>query len=78
MNPIALEFVRYTLRNNPGDHSFPTIYDAMTRTACSRSFHNLSREELALLGISFSLLATDQLERLITEAKKSLASTEVT
>ena len=74
MNSTALEFVRYTLQNNPSAHNFGTIYDAMTRTACARSFHNLGREELSLIGISFSVLATDQLECLIKEAQKSLSS----
>jgi hypothetical protein len=77
VNRLAIEFVRYTLRHNPGADSFATIYDAMTRIACARSFHNLSREELALIGISFSLLATDQLERLILEAQKTLPSDEI-
>ena len=74
MNSTALEFVRYTLQNNPNADSFGTIYDAMTRAACARSFHNLGREELSLIGISFSVLATDQLECLIKEAQKSLPS----
>lgn len=72
MNPVALEFIRYTLRQNPGVHDFAQIYDAMTRVACARAFHNLSREELALIGISFSLLAIDKLEGLVAEAQKSL------
>jgi hypothetical protein len=76
MNPLAVEFVRYTLRHNPGAHDFATIYDAMTRVACARSFHNLSREELALIGISFSLLAIDKLEYLVAEAQKSFLSEE--
>jgi len=74
MNSTALEFVRYTLQNNPSADNFGTIYDAMARTACARSFHNLGREELSLIGISFSVLATDQLECLIKEAQKSLSS----
>lgn len=72
MNPLALEFVRYTLRQNPGAHDFATIYDAMVRVACARTFYDLSREELALIGVSFSLLAIDKLEGLVTEAQKSL------
>jgi hypothetical protein len=76
MNPLAVEFVRYTLRHNPGAHDFATIYDAMTRVACARSFHNLSREELALIGISFSLLAIDKLEYLVAEAQKSFGPEE--
>ncbi|MBI1876827.1 MAG: hypothetical protein HYR94_01070 [Chloroflexi bacterium] len=68
--------MRYTLQHNPGADNFATIYDAMTREACARSFHNLSREELALIGISFSLLTIDELESLVTEAQKSLASEE--
>jgi len=78
MNPLALEFVRYTLRQNPGAHDFAKIYDAMTRVAYTRSFHNLSREELALIGISFSLLAIDKLECLVTEAQQSLTLEKTT
>jgi hypothetical protein len=76
MNPLALEFVRFTLRQNPEAHNSATIYDAMTRVACARSFRNLSREELALIGISFSLLTIDKLESLVAEAQKSLTSEE--
>ena len=71
MNKVAVEFVKYVLQQNPHANSFEQIYDAMTRTACSRSFHNLGYEELAFTGISFSLYATNELESLIDEAKSS-------
>lgn len=70
MNKIALEFVRYVLEQNPNARNFTAIYDAMSRTACARSFHNLGHEELALAGVSFSLLDTSKLELLILEARK--------
>ena len=69
-NKIAVEFVRFVLQKNPAADNFAAIYDAMSRTACSRAFHNLGHEELAMAGISFSLLDTSKLERLISEARK--------
>lgn len=72
MNKIAIQFARYVLEQNPAADNFVAIYDAMSRTACARSFHNLGYEELALAGVSFSLLDTSKLELLISEAKKSL------
>ena len=74
MNKVAVEFVRYVLQQNPEAHNFVEIYDAMSRTACARSFHNLGYEELAIAGISFSLLNTNKLERLITEAQQGPSS----
>ena len=74
MNKIAVEFVRYVLEQNPNADNFVAIYDAMSRTACARSFHNLGHEELAIAGVSFSLLETKMLEYLIAEAQKSLSS----
>jgi hypothetical protein len=71
LNKIAVEFVRYVLQQNPHANDFALIYDAMSRAACSRSFHNLGHEELAIAGVSFSLLNTNKLERLISEAQKS-------
>lgn len=68
-NKIAVEFVRHVLRRHPGANSFPTIYDAMSREACLRSFHNLGHQELAIAGVSFSLLDTSKLENLISEAR---------
>jgi hypothetical protein len=58
------------LQQNPEAHNFTAIYDAMSRTACARSFHNLGPEELALAGVSFSLLNTKNLEYLIAEAQQ--------
>jgi hypothetical protein len=72
-NKIAVEFVRYVLQQNPEANDFAVIYDAMSRTACARSFHNLGHEELAMAGISFSLLNTNKLELLISEAQKPLS-----
>ena len=72
MNKIAVEFVRYVLEQNPEANDFAIIYDAMSRTACSRSFHNLGYEELEMAGVSFSLLNTNHLELLISEAQKSV------
>ena len=71
-NKIAVEFIRYVLQQNPDAADFATIYDAMSRAACSRSFHNLGHEELALAGVSFSLLNTYKLETLISEAQNGL------
>ena len=71
MNEIAVEFARYVLDQNPGVNDFAVIYDAMSRAACARSFHNLGREELAMAGVSFSLLNTNKLALLISEARKS-------
>lgn len=71
-NRIAVEFVRYVLQQNPEADNFVAIYDALSRAACARSFHNLGHEELALAGISFSLLDTNKLESLISEAQTSL------
>ncbi len=73
MNKVAVEFVRYVLQQNPQADSFVAVYDAMTRAACARSFHNLGYEELAQTGVSFSLLDTTHLERLISEARQSMA-----
>jgi hypothetical protein len=74
LNKIAVEFVRFVLEQNPNADNFVAIYDAMSRAACARSFHNLGYEELALAGVSFSLLETKKLEGLITEAQKSLSA----
>ena len=71
MNKIALEFVRYVLEQHPHANNFTTLYDAMSRTACARSCHNLGHEELALAGVSFSLLDTSKLELLIEEVQKT-------
>jgi hypothetical protein len=71
---IAVEFVRFVLQQNPDANSFVSIYDAMSRAACARSFHNLGHEELSRAGVSFSLLDTSKLEGLITEARKSSSS----
>ncbi len=76
MKKIAVEFVRHVLQQNPDADDFTTIYDAMSRTACARSFHNLGYEELALAGISFSLLNTNKLEHLIVEARQSPSSNQ--
>ncbi len=70
LNNVAVEFVRYVLQQNPEADDFAIIYDAMSRTACARSFHNLGYEELARAGVSFSLLNTYKLEHLISEAQK--------
>ena len=70
---IALEFAQYVLQQNPKAKSFVAMYDAMSRAANLRSFRNLGPEELARIGISFSLLATAKLEHLIEEARKALA-----
>ncbi len=72
LNKIAVEFVRYVLEQNPNAEKFVDIYDAMSRMACARSFHNLGHAELAMAGISFSLLDTSKLELLIVEAQRSM------
>jgi hypothetical protein len=73
-NKIAVEFIRYVLEQNPSAENFVAIYDAMSRAACARSFHNLGHQELAMAGISFSLLDTSRLEKLISEARKLASS----
>lgn len=70
-NRIAVEFVRHILEQNPQASDFVAVYDAMSRAACARSFHNLGYEELAMAGVSFSLLDTSKLENLISEARNS-------
>jgi hypothetical protein len=67
-SPIALDFARFVLRQNPGVTSFSLLYDAMARTAAARKFRNFGYRELAEVGVSFSLLATGRLEALINEA----------
>jgi hypothetical protein len=62
------------IEQNPNADNFVAIYDAMSRAACARSFHNLGHEELALAGVSFSLLDTNKLEVLIVEAQKLILS----
>lgn len=74
LNKTAVEFTRYVLQQNPGANDFAVIYDAMSRAACTRSFQNLGYEELAVAGVSFSLLNTYKLELLISEAKKPLTT----
>ncbi len=71
MNKLAISFVQHVLQQNPGANDFGTIYDVMWRAACTRSFHRLGHTELAQIGISFSLLNTNQLEQLIAEAQNS-------
>lgn len=73
VNKIALEFAQYVLKQNPKAKSFVAMYDAMSRAATFRSFRNLGRDELARLGISFSLLATGKLEHVIEEARMTLS-----
>lgn len=75
VNQIALEFARFVLQDQPADADFLKIYDAMSRAATGRTFRNLGHQELAQLGISFSLLGTQDLEILINEARKSLTAT---
>ncbi len=70
---IAVEFVRNVLTHNPEAKSFGAIYDAMWRTASARSFYNLGYEELAMAGLSFSLLSFNKLEHLIHEVQESMA-----
>jgi hypothetical protein len=67
-SPIALDFARFVLRQNPGVTSFSQLYDAMARAAAARAFRNFGYRELAEVGVSFSLLATGRLEALINEA----------
>jgi hypothetical protein len=67
-SPIALDFARFVLRQNPGVTNFSLLYDAMARTAAARAFRNFGYRELAEVGVSFSLLATGHLEALINEA----------
>jgi len=72
VSKIALDFVRHVLQQNPNADSFGAVYDAMSRAACAKSFHNLGHNELARAGVSLSLLNTGNLERLIAEAKRTM------
>lgn len=72
-NKIAAEFVRHVLQTNPHANDFGDIYDAMSRAACSRSFYNLGHEELSQAGVSFSLLAINKLEQLVTDVQHSMS-----
>jgi hypothetical protein len=65
---VALEFVRFVLRQNPNATDFASRYDALTRAASARAFHDLGYRELAELGVSFSLSATGHLEEMIKQA----------
>ncbi len=69
-NRVALEFVRFVLQALPSNAEFNTIYDAMNRAAAGRKFRDLGHQELGQIGISFSLLATGEMESLIVEARK--------
>ncbi len=72
INPVAVEFARFVLQNLPPDAEFRAIYDAMSRAAAGRKFRNLGHEELAQIGVSFSLLSTSDLEHLIEQARQSI------
>jgi hypothetical protein len=74
---VAVEFVRDVLSQNPNATSFGDIYDALTRAASTRSFHNLGHTELNLAGISFSLHGMDQLAQLIAEVQSSGLSQDI-
>jgi hypothetical protein len=71
-NPVALEFAHFVLQSLPPEAEFLAIYDAMSRAANRRSFRNLGHDELAQIGVSFSLLATAELESLIEEARRTM------
>lgn len=71
-NRVAVEFVRDILKQNPHACTFGDIYDAMARAACTRSFRNLGYHELSTVGISFSLLSTNKLDKLIAEVQQSI------
>jgi hypothetical protein len=68
-DPIAVEFARFVLRDQPDDAEFIVLYDAMHRAATRRVFCGLGTQELAQVGVSFSLLNTGKLEALIDEAR---------
>ncbi len=70
MNSVALDFTRFVLQTLPADAGFLDIYDAMTRAASARRFHNLGHAELSQVGVSFSLLNTANLEKLIAAARQ--------
>jgi len=67
-HPVAMDFVRHVLQQNPHLRDFGPLYDAMRRTASARSFRNMGYAELSRIGVSFSLLNTGQLEQLTKEA----------
>ena len=71
-NRVAVEFARFVLQNLLPDAEFRAIYDAMSRAAAGRKFRNLGHDELAQIGISFSLLATRDLEHLIEQARQTI------
>ncbi len=72
INPVAIEFARFVLQSHPPDAGFLALYDAMSRAAAGRKFHNLGYEELAQVGVSFSLLSTSDLEHLIEQARQPI------
>jgi hypothetical protein len=71
-SPLALEVVCFVIQRQSGA-DFPALYDAMCRAASLRSFRGLGRRELAEAGVSFSLLAMDNLEALVEEARRELS-----
>jgi hypothetical protein len=73
-NPVALEFARFVLQSQSPDTDFAVLYDAMSRAAAGRQFRDLGCEELARVGVSFSLLATGKLELLVEEARRTLTT----
>jgi len=67
MTQVALEFVSFVVGQNPGEREFVRLYDAMSRAAAMRAFRGMGHRELAAAGVSFSLLATGELDALIKE-----------
>lgn len=67
VNRVALEFVEFVMEQNPEETEFVKLYDAMSRAAAMRTFRGMGYWELKAVGVSFSLLATGELDELIRE-----------
>ncbi len=70
-HPVALEFVYSVVRQNR-TASFADLCDAMAFAATMRVFKNMGYQELAAVGVSFSLLRRQELAALVAEAKRRL------
>jgi uncharacterized protein (DUF362 family) len=70
-HPIALEFVCSVVRQHR-TASFADLCDAMAFAATMRLFKNMGYQELAAVGVSFSLLRRQELAALVAEAKRLL------
>jgi len=74
-HPIALEFVCSVVRQHR-TAGFADLCDAMAFAATMRTFRNMGYQELARVGVSFSLLRRQQLAALVAEARRQLHDQE--